>query len=346
MSLGTALQLNFSVLKKLFPDLYEGLSIRDFLFLDTETTGLSGGAGTVAFLIGLGFFDDDSYVQQQYFIRDYDEEAAMLTAVNVQLASRKGLVTFNGKGFDWNLLLSRFACNRIKPAMKYPLHMDLLFPSRRIWKMKLESCRLVSLEENILGEYRVDDIPGALIPYAYFRYLETRDASEMVKVIAHNAEDIISMVSLLSVISSKLESPYSNADGDELFGLGKIFENSGEYEMVVKCFEACAGSEHSKAREAAVRKLSGLYKRMGDYTRAVEHWETLLKEKNLVNVFPLVELAKYYEHKEKNAEKALEMVEKAIRITLQTGLLESNQMYELKKRQQRLRRKTGRIING
>jgi len=346
-SLGSVLDIQPQLLRFLGCETGGDVSIRDFLFLDTETTGLSGGTGTVAFLIGTGFFEEDAFVLRQYFMRDYDEEPAMLREFNELLAGYRGLVTFNGKAFDWNLLSDRFTFNRTRIALKNPLHLDLLFPSRRIWRLKLESCSLCSLEENILGEYRVGDVPGALIPSIYFRYLEDRDASEICKVMDHNRSDILSMAALLVKITRMLENPIAETDGEqELVGVGRIFEAGGEFDMTVDCFECCMDSELVPVKETAARRLSDIYKRKGDYSRAVEHWERMASGSGLLSLFPLVELAKYYEHKAKDIKKAIEIVEKAMQLSLRIGYLNNAYHGDLMKRYKRLKRKAERIGNG
>lgn len=341
--LGDALEIEMNSLQRICCEVPHGCSLSDYVFLDTETTGLSGGTGTVAFLIGTGFFDEGFFILRQYFIRDYDEEPAALRALNELLSTHKGLVTFNGKSFDWNLLQTRFIFNRIKPALAEPINIDLLYPSRRIWKLKLESCRLCSLEENILGEYRIDDIPGAMIPSLYFKYLEDRNAAEMVKVIKHNELDILSMVALMTRIARMTENPFDETDCEqELFGLGKIFETNGEYDMFKDCFEACMDSESQYIRDKAARRLSDAYKRNGEYDRAVVHWESMIENKGASGIYPMIELAKYYEHKEKNVFKAIQLVERAIQQSSRMGIKNNIFHEDLKKRLNRLNRKAGR----
>lgn len=340
--LGEAVNITSGCISRLCSENSVGnLSINKLLFLDTETTGLSGGAGTVAFLIGIGFFEGDSFIIRQLFMRDYDEETAMLIEHNHLLSDFEGLVTFNGRSFDWNLLQSRFISNRIKPALRSPIHIDLLYPSRKIWSLKLENCRLSSLEENILGETRTDDIPGAMIPDVYFKYLQDRNASEITKVIKHNELDILSMVSLLTKISSMLENPLSEYNcGSEILGLGRIFEKNGEQENVIDCFEHCAKiTQDYPVKAAAVRRLSGIYKRNGNYTKALELWEGMVEGSGGFNTFSMVEMAMYYEHKEKNIGKALDIVEKAIMMSRQTGFASETLVSELVKRHERLKRK-------
>lgn len=338
-SLGEALDIKPGILSVLCDEACEATAER-LLFLDTETTGLSGGAGTVAFLIGAGCFEGGDFVVRQYFMRDYDEETAMLHDFNRSLPDCRGLVTFNGKAFDWNLLQGRFVANRLRPALRDPIHIDLLYPSRRIWGLKLESCRLSSLEENVLGESRTDDIPGSMIPGAYFKYLEDRDAADIRRVIKHNELDILSMVSLLVRISAMLESPLSQSDSaHELLGLGRIYEARGEMGLVIDCLETCSRSEIFSVRTAAAGRLAGIYKKSGRYDRALEKWRELASGTGMQNLFSFVELAMYYEHREKDVPRALEFVEKAIHLSLQAGLTEGRQFRELRKRQERLKRK-------
>ncbi len=318
----------------------DGIEAERLVYLDTETTGLSGGVGTVAFLVGAGFYEDDCYVIRQYFIRDYDEEAAMLAELKGLFSRASGLVTFNGKAFDINLLQSRFISNRLRYSFSDMPSIDLLYPARRVWGLKLESCRLSSLEENVLGQVRHDDIPGALIPSVYFKYLDDRDASEIVRVIKHNEFDIMSMVSLLAKLQTMLQSPLSETDGGfELLGMGRIFETTGNTDSMVECLKACTGSERFDIRIEAIKRLTGVYKRTGRYDRAMEHWKAVESENPEFELFHLIEMAKYFEHKEKAPGKALKIVEKAFQICIRSGLSADRRMEDLKKRRDRLRRK-------
>lgn len=317
-----------------------GLQADKLLYLDTETTGLSGGTGTAAFLIGTGFFEDGGFVIRQYFMRDYDEEAAMLAELKELISSRQGFVTFNGKSFDINLLQSRFISNRLRTSIFDMPDIDLLYPARKVWGMKLESCRLSSLEENILGQSRTGDIPGPMIPAVYFKYLDDRDASEIKRVIRHNELDILSMVSLLYRLSAMLQDPLAESDGGlELLGLGRIFEVNGKMEDMVECLEACIGSGRFDVKLQAVKRLTGLYKRTGRYDRALEHWQSVESDGSGFDLFHLVEMAKYYEHKAKAPEKALQAVEKAFAVCRRAGITAGRQLEELTKRRDRLRRK-------
>ena len=134
------------------------------LFLDTETTGLAGGTGTCAFLIGIGNVEGMKFVVRQFFLRDYPEEKAMLEALAEALEPCQGIVTFNGKTFDVPLLETRYALARMKSPLDRLIHFDALHPARRLWKLRLESCKLTDLEEAILGISREGDVPESPIP--------------------------------------------------------------------------------------------------------------------------------------------------------------------------------------
>lgn len=324
----------------------EKLNRQKLLYLDTETTGLSGGAGTVAFLVGTGFFDAESFKLRQYFIRDYNEEPAMLKDLHELFSAHQAFVTFNGKSFDINLLQSRFISNRFKPAFREMPNVDLLYPSRKVWGLKLESCRLSSLEENVLGHFRCDDIPGAMIPSVYFKYLADRDAADIRRVIYHNELDILSMVSLLIKLSSMLQNPFAETDREyELLGLGRLFEASGRTDTMIECLEACTEGNQYSVRSRAVKRLTYFYKREGNYDRALEHWRGMEQGNTGFEMFHLVEMAKYYEHKAKDLEFALTITDKAMQNLISVGMIKSREYESLKKRKERIKQKLDRSKN-
>ncbi len=168
-----------------------------FLFLDTETTGLSRGAGTVAFLVGVGYIRGREMIVRQYLMRDYDEEIFVLRHVLEHFERFQALVTFNGRAFDLPLLQSRLIMQRIRADVCGLPHVDLLHTARRVWKLRLSSCRLSALEEHIYGEPRMDDLPGAEVPQRYFDYLKSHDFSLLEDILKHNAQDIVTLLRLL-----------------------------------------------------------------------------------------------------------------------------------------------------
>jgi len=323
----------------------EDFTKEDLIFLDTETTGLSGGMGTVPFVIGLGFFQGNQLVIKQYVMRDFDEEASMLHDLADEIHERRVLVSFNGKAFDWPLLESRMMYHRIPCTALGELHIDLLYPSRRIWKNKLDSCSLHFLESGILKEEREDDIPGALIPSVYFQYLNDRDEAKMKRILKHNEKDILAMVALLIHIvrlykdsSDEMKDPY------ELLSFARIFE-SRDIDRSISIYEKCIKiSDKPELVKEARKKLSLLYKRKKEYNYAVAQWEILSSRKDNMSILPLVELAKYYEHQAKDYDRALSCVNKAIDILLKRphGQMLSIKLNEIQHRKNRLLRKKGK----
>ncbi|MDF2725284.1 MAG: ribonuclease H-like protein, partial [Paenibacillus sp.] len=166
------------------------------LFLDTETTGLGIGAGNVAFMVGIGFYETDAFVVEQMFIRNPSEEAAMLHHLRCRLAERDLLVSYNGKSFDWPIIKNRYILNRQKEHAVDPLHIDFLYPSRSLWRNTLPSCRLSSVERERLGLSRIDDVPGSLAPALYFQYLAEGDPTVVAGVFEHNEKDVLTLACL------------------------------------------------------------------------------------------------------------------------------------------------------
>ena len=169
-------------------------------FLDTETTGLAGGTGTYAFLIGIGRVEPDGFHVRQFFMREYAEERSLLAALNKHLEGFDVLVTYNGRAYDQPLLETRYRITRHKPPFARMTHLDLLYGARRLWKLRLESCRLMQLERQILGVEREGDLPGDLIPYVYFEYLRSREARRLVPIFHHNAIDILTLACLTAIV--------------------------------------------------------------------------------------------------------------------------------------------------
>jgi len=195
---------------------------RGLLFLDAETTGLAGGTGTYAFLVGAAWLEDDRLVLTQHFMRDFDEEPALLAALGPLLERASGLVTFNGATFDLPLLETRFLMTRRRwPATL--THLDLLRPARRVWTSCLADCRLATLEREVVGVVREDDIAGGLIPSLYFDFLRSRRAAPLGRVLAHNRDDVLTLVGLLGWFGKALTSR-EELSAAELGGLGRLWE--------------------------------------------------------------------------------------------------------------------------
>lgn len=292
------------------------LDLRRAVFLDTETTGLAGGVGTYAFLVGLGWFDGDSFRLRQYFLRDLDEEPAMLTAIAADLQERESLVTFNGKSFDWPLLQTRFTFHRRRLPGLAEQHLDLLHPARRLWKDSLPSCSLGALEGAVLGLQRQGDTPGWLIPTLYFDYLRTGNAAPLHGIAEHNRLDILSLAALSGYLGAVVTAPLAATPmgaplpAAVLVAMARLLDDRGDLAGAVGCLEAAL----TRGADAAARRLlATLYKRLREHSRAVEIWQALIGSGDGLTLHPYVELAKYYEHQAKDAAQARELVLQAIR---------------------------------
>ncbi|PYV16851.1 MAG: hypothetical protein DMG21_10335 [Acidobacteria bacterium] len=220
------------------------------VFLDTETTGLAGGTGTVAFLIGVGKVEGSSFVVRQFFLRDYPEEKAALRALAELLVDAEGLVTFNGKTFDVPLLETRHTLARMKSPFPRLAHLDMLHPSRQMWKLRLESCALTDLERAVLGIAREGDVEGSEIPAIYFDYLRTGDPRGLAPVFYHNALDILTLaalaVELARVIEGARNGESTPASSLDLYSLSRIFRRTGEAEKsLATCEQALAFTEQA-----------------------------------------------------------------------------------------------------
>ncbi len=273
------------------------VELADLVFLDTETTGLAGGAGTIAFLVGIGVFSEDRFEIHQYFLRDPGEERSMLLALEQDLSSRAAFVTFNGRAFDVPLLEMRFNLGARKrwPLSKWP-HFDLLYPSRRLWRRTLPNCRLGTIEMHVLNVERTDeDVPGALIPGMYLDYLRSGDASGMRKVVYHNAVDILSLVGLTAEILQRHdEGEVPVLEPGEALGLARWHQGAGRGELARQAYRAALQGDDHELEAEALRHYTLQLKREDRRDEALtgwERWHELAPE----DPRPCIELAMYYE---------------------------------------------------
>jgi hypothetical protein len=284
-----------------------------WLFLDTETTGLAGGTGTYPFLVGIAWWDAGGLEVEQFFMRDHSEEHSVLTALNDRLAERRILVTFNGKSFDWPLLETRYRMTRsIAPKMPRA-HLDLLHPSRHLWRLRLGSVRLAELERHVLGRDRGVDVMSELIPQIYFEYLRGGPPEPLVPVFYHNRMDLVGLAALAGRIFSLLSAPESvSTDSLEVYGVSRICDRRGEKARARGLYaHALGGDLPNVAGRAAKAALARLAKRDGDFALAVSLWMDL-RATTRDGIAAYEELAKYYEHRERKARRAAELVQEAL----------------------------------
>ena len=292
-----------------------GVDFRDMAFIDTETTGLAGGTGTYAFLVGVGVFEDDGFAIYQFFMRDYDEEPAMLHALGELLDGLEAVVSFNGKSFDLPLLETRFIMARQVPRLVDAPHLDLLPAARRFWKYRLDSCALSSLETDILGVRRTqDDVPGWMIPGLYMDYARSGDAREMPRIFYHNAVDILSLVTLEARMCDLLSMPLpADADlpGEDLYGLARLLHDLGQSDRAEAAFEQVAQTSQGRpVREMAMRDLAYLLKRQERRGEALPWWQELVESESAV--YACEELAKHFEWHGNDLSQAIAWTEQGI----------------------------------
>ena len=273
------------------------ISLSQLAFLDTETSGLSGGTGTYVFMVGVGRFTEDEFRLSIFFMRDPAEEPALLEALSEILAPCLGLVTFNGKAFDAPLLRTRYQINDIPcPFIGYS-HIDLLPLARRLWKDRLPSRALKYLEEHIMTAPRSsEEVPGYEIPWLYFDFLRTGDIAPLRGVFYHNAMDVVAMAALLSLVTEILSDPHGATleHGQDVIALGKLFEDLNLWDDAALLYER--GLKTILPEEdfwQAVKRLSSLQRRRGDLETALILWQQAAADGH---IYAHVELAKYYEH--------------------------------------------------
>lgn len=285
-----------------------------WLFLDTETTGLAGGTGTYAFLIGVAWWDAGGLQVEQFFMRDFTEEHSLLQELAARITQRPVLVTFNGKSFDWPLLENRFAMTRSIAAPKPAVHLDLLHPARALWKLRLGSVRLMELERRVLhaerlGWHRRNDVDSALIPQQYFDYLRGGPAVPLAGVVRHNQMDLRGLAALFGEInrmlseSADLPEEYESLD---LFGLSRFLERRGDSARAqIACAQALAIGLPGDVQGRAQKELAGMAKRRGEHERAAAIWEEMVRDAH-DEIHACEQLAIYYERRAKDFERARE----------------------------------------
>ena len=312
----------------------ETIDFGSVIFIDTETTGL-GGAGAVAFLIGVGRIIDEGFELLQYIIPDYSDETAMLEDLNSIFSDEISVVTFNGKSFDLPLLTDRLIINRVGRKLSFKHHLDLLHSSRRLFKRRLQSCTLTNLERELLGFHRTDDIPGYLVPSVFFDWLNGEDLSKMNAVIEHNRLDIVSLFFLARLISEA----YSTTGGsleypEDLHSLSKWYDRRQEREKIEVVYNQAERLSGAMSAEA-VLFYARSFKRLRKFDESIELLSKVTSENSRHGFLANIEMAVHYEHRTKDLHKALEHAAQAGRYQE----IPSSQKVKLRKRVERLKLK-------
>ena len=289
-------------------------------FLDTETTGLAGGSGTYAFLIGVGSITAEGFRVRQFFMREYAEERSLLSSVAQYLQQFDVLITYNGKTYDQPLLETRYRMTRQKPPFGRMQHLDLLHGARRLWKLRFENCRLTHLENQVLGVEREGDLPGEMIPYVYFDYLRSGEARRLVPVFHHNAIDILTLGCLTALVPAAFRA--TDAGSLAALGLSRGEEYLGIARWLLAAEQTERGLDLLKRSVDAGLPDSLLFRTLWDIGRIEKKlgrsdsarliFTELAGCRNPYRVDALLELAKHFEHQERNFRIALEFTEQAL----------------------------------
>ncbi len=286
---------------------------RQWLFLDTETTGLAGGTGTYPFLVGVAWWDAGGLEVEQLFMRDYSDEHSVLLTLSEHMTKRPVLVTFNGKSFDWPLLETRYRMTRTIKAPAPRAHLDFLHPARNLWRLRIGSVRLMELERHVLGWNRGADMASELIPQIYFDYLGGGSPEPLVPVFLHNQMDLRGLAALATRTLSLLANPEAEGQsGLELFGVSRICERRGQSVRARKLYAQSITRDLPRETDRAARySLASLAKREGDLDLARGLWESMLG--NSREGFEAYEqLAIYFEHRAREPRRAAELARKAL----------------------------------
>jgi uncharacterized protein YprB with RNaseH-like and TPR domain len=302
-----------AAVRLLAPDAPEEISdVQQWLFLDTETTGLMGGTGTYPFLVGLAWCEGGGLEVEQLFMREYSEERSLLAALAERLAERPVLVTFNGKSFDWPLLETRYRMTRILPPPAPRAHLDFLHPARNLWRLRLGSVRLSQLERHVLGWDRGDDLVSELIPRIYLEFVRHGHAEPLVPVFHHNQMDLRGLAGLSGRILSLLGEGATSQDGLELYGVSRICERRGEVKRARRMYEqSIASTLPTETDRAARMALARLAKRDGDTNLARELWKSALGNSR-AGYQAYEQLAIYFEHEARQPRQALVVARQAL----------------------------------
>ena len=292
----------------------EGIPPDRWLFLDTETTGLAGGSGTYAFLVGAGSITPDGFRIRQFFMRDYSEEASLLDSLSSYIARFDAIITYNGRSYDQPLLETRYTMCRARHPFARMEHLDLLYGARRLFRLRLENCRLSNLENQILGFEREGDIPGEMIPYCYFEYLRSRRAHRLPPILHHNVLDIVSLACLTGVIPEAFRDPLNARarHGTDLLGLARWLQMSGRLDEAHHLFRRAIDMGLPDGHLFAALFAAGtIEKKQGRAHAAVATFTDLSLSPNPFQIRAYEELAMHYEHRERSFRMALECVRAA-----------------------------------
>jgi uncharacterized protein YprB with RNaseH-like and TPR domain len=271
----------------ILPPMHRPLPAEGLIFMDTETTGLAGGTGTLAFVLGLGRLVGEALCLRQFFLTGFRGEASLLQAAKTWIAGAKYLVTFNGKSFDAPLLATRYRLASLGDPFTELQHVDLFHPTRRAFGNQWPNCRLQTAERRLLGFQRHDDLPAHLIPEAWFAFVRHGATHHIPRILGHNRCDLMSLAVLLPALSEAFVTP--GANGADVVAVARYWLQQGDEQTALAHLQA----QQDRLPTAGLLDLARLYRRRQAWESAVSIWHRLARQNCLE---ALERLAKYYEH--------------------------------------------------
>jgi len=254
------------------------------VFIDLETTGISGGAGTVAFLVGCGYFDLGAFQVRQFLLTSYAAERALLGAVAEFFEHADLIVSYNGKTFDVPVMETRWSFHRMEMPLEGVPHFDMLHPARRLWSGRAGTdsgdggCRLTTLERVLFDVERVGDVPGFEIPSRYFRFLRTGDPRPLEPVLEHNRLDLVSLAAVTArAVRLAQQGAGACRDAREALALGRVYERTERFDAAEACYRRASGARPLEVRGEALYRLGLRLRRARRYQDAAECWRALLE---------------------------------------------------------------------
>ncbi|MGE3537428.1 MAG: ribonuclease H-like domain-containing protein [Candidatus Tectimicrobiota bacterium] len=269
------------------PPLGQALPLEHTVFLDTETTGLAGGTGTLAFLVGMACIEGETLRLRQWFLTAFRGETALLEAVAAWIGQRQYLVTFNGKCFDAPLLTTRYRLARLRDPLVDLQHIDLFHPTRRAFQRQWPDCRLLTAEQRLLGFQRQDDLPSHLVPETWFAFVRRGVTRRLPALLHHNRWDLVSLVALLPALAEVFVRPHEH--GADILAVARYWRSQGDEATALAHLQ-----QHEAALDAAgLLELALCYKRQHCWEAALAIWQRLAARHCPQ---ALEHLAKYHEH--------------------------------------------------
>ena len=316
--------------------------------LDTETTGLGTAAGTVAFLVGLGRWDGERFDVIQLVLPDHPDEPAFLAALRAAIPPDAWLVTYNGKGFDWPLLVTRFRLQR-SAAPVHAGHLDLLPVARQLWRHRLDDARLATVERGVAGVLRPDDLPGALVPARYLEFLRTGAAEPLRAVIEHNRQDVVSLGLLLAHLLGRLADPASRErePAGDVAALGRAYARRRRFDEALACCDAAVSrAPDERQHEVLAAERARVLRLAGRRRDSANAWLDIATAQGALAAVAWVQFAKYLEHSAGDPASALEATERASALVERqraVGRDLPRLQHDLARRRERLRRRMAGI---